>query len=51
MVKKGDVLSVITEKTGVSMKTLQSLNGIKDPNLIKSWTSIKADWLVQLSIQ
>ncbi|MDN4139877.1 N-acetylmuramoyl-L-alanine amidase [Bacillus velezensis] len=34
-VKKGDVLSVIAEKTGVSMKTLQSLNGIKNPNLIK----------------
>ncbi|MEC1370628.1 peptidoglycan-binding protein [Bacillus velezensis] len=34
-VKKGDVLSVIAEKTGVSMKTLQSLNGIKDPNFIK----------------
>ncbi|MED3657098.1 N-acetylmuramoyl-L-alanine amidase [Bacillus velezensis] len=34
-VKKGDVLSIIAEKTGVSMKTLQSLNGIKNPNLIK----------------
>ncbi|MGV7012105.1 N-acetylmuramoyl-L-alanine amidase [Bacillus velezensis] len=34
-VKKGDVLSVIAEKTGVSMKILQSLNGIKNPNLIK----------------
>nr|MDH3092749.1 peptidoglycan-binding protein [Bacillus velezensis] len=34
-VKKGDALSVIAEKTGVSMKTLQSLNGIKNPNLIK----------------
>ncbi|MCR9040966.1 N-acetylmuramoyl-L-alanine amidase [Bacillus sp. L381] len=34
-VKKGDVLSVIAQKTGVSMATLQSLNGIKDPNFIK----------------
>ncbi|AEB22594.1 LysM peptidoglycan-binding domain-containing protein [Bacillus amyloliquefaciens] len=34
-IKKGDGLSVIAQKTGVSMATLQSLNGIKDPNLIK----------------
>ncbi|MGF7533616.1 N-acetylmuramoyl-L-alanine amidase [Bacillus mexicanus] len=34
-VKKGDALSVIAQKTGVSMATLQSLNGIKNPNLIK----------------
>ncbi|GLZ63679.1 N-acetylmuramoyl-L-alanine amidase [Bacillus amyloliquefaciens] len=34
-VKKGDVLSVIAQKTGVSMTTLQRLNGIKDPNFIK----------------
>ncbi|MGX6634149.1 N-acetylmuramoyl-L-alanine amidase [Bacillus velezensis] len=40
-VKKGDVLSVIAEKTGVSMKTLQSLNGIKNPNLIKIGQVIK----------
>ncbi|MDQ8093962.1 N-acetylmuramoyl-L-alanine amidase [Bacillus amyloliquefaciens] len=40
-VKKGDVLSVIAEKTGVSMKTLQSLNGIKNPNLIKVGQVIK----------
>ncbi|QTU91779.1 peptidoglycan-binding protein [Bacillus velezensis] len=35
-VKKGDALSVIAQKTGVSMATLQSLNGIKDPNFIKA---------------
>lgn len=34
-VKKGDGLSVIAQKTGVSMATLQRLNGIKDPNFIK----------------
>jgi len=34
-VKKGDALSVIAQKNGVSMATLQSLNGIKDPNFIK----------------
>lgn len=34
-VKKGDALSVIAQKTGVSMATLQRLNGIKNPNLIK----------------
>ncbi len=34
-VKKGDALSVIAQKTGVSMATLQKLNGIKNPNLIK----------------
>ncbi|AYK58489.1 LysM peptidoglycan-binding domain-containing protein [Bacillus subtilis] len=34
-VKKGDALSVIAQKTGVSMATLQSLNGIKNPNFIK----------------
>ncbi|WP_424162190.1 N-acetylmuramoyl-L-alanine amidase [Bacillus amyloliquefaciens] len=34
-VKKGDVLSVIAQKNGVSVATLQSLNGIKNPNLIK----------------
>ncbi|MED0777763.1 N-acetylmuramoyl-L-alanine amidase [Bacillus siamensis] len=34
-VKKGDALSVIAQKTGVSMATLQRLNGIKDPNFIK----------------
>ncbi|ASB54511.1 N-acetylmuramoyl-L-alanine amidase [Bacillus velezensis] len=34
-VKKGDALSVIAQKTGVSMTTLQRLNGIKDPNFIK----------------
>ncbi|AME07506.1 hypothetical protein AUL54_14735 [Bacillus sp. SDLI1] len=34
-VKKGDALSVVAQKTGVSMATLQRLNGIKDPNLIK----------------
>ncbi|MBG9768934.1 N-acetylmuramoyl-L-alanine amidase [Bacillus vallismortis] len=34
-VKKGDALSVIAQKTGVSMSTLQRLNGIKNPNLIK----------------
>ncbi|SLB09981.1 N-acetylmuramoyl-L-alanine amidase CwlA precursor [Mycobacteroides abscessus subsp. massiliense] len=40
-VKKGDALSVIAEKTGVSMKTLQSLNGIKNPNLIRVGQVIK----------
>ncbi|AMQ71807.1 MULTISPECIES: N-acetylmuramoyl-L-alanine amidase [Bacillus amyloliquefaciens group] len=34
-VKKGDALSVIAQKNGVSVATLQSLNGIKNPNLIK----------------
>ena len=34
-VKKGDALSVIAQKNGVSMATLQRLNGIKDPNFIK----------------
>ncbi|MEC1650079.1 N-acetylmuramoyl-L-alanine amidase [Bacillus vallismortis] len=34
-VKKGDALSIIAQKTGVSMATLQRLNGIKNPNLIK----------------
>ncbi|MSE04062.1 LysM peptidoglycan-binding domain-containing protein [Bacillus velezensis] len=34
-VKKGDVLSVIAQKNGVSMTTLQRLNGIKNPNFIK----------------
>ncbi|WP_336805366.1 N-acetylmuramoyl-L-alanine amidase [Bacillus subtilis] len=34
-IKKGDALSVIAQKTGVSMATLQRLNGIKNPNLIK----------------
>ncbi|MGY8615268.1 N-acetylmuramoyl-L-alanine amidase [Bacillus velezensis] len=34
-VKKGDALSIIAQKTGVSMATLQRLNGIKDPNFIK----------------
>ncbi|WP_338444396.1 N-acetylmuramoyl-L-alanine amidase [Bacillus spizizenii] len=34
-VKKGDALSVIAQKTGASMATLQRLNGIKNPNLIK----------------
>ncbi|APA04045.1 N-acetylmuramoyl-L-alanine amidase [Bacillus velezensis] len=34
-VKKGDVLSVIAQKNGVSMATLQRLNGIKNPNFIK----------------
>ncbi|MCA1214955.1 LysM peptidoglycan-binding domain-containing protein [Bacillus amyloliquefaciens] len=35
-VKKGDALSVIAQKTGVSMAALQRLNGIKDPNFSKS---------------
>ncbi|WP_170930484.1 N-acetylmuramoyl-L-alanine amidase [Bacillus velezensis] len=34
-VKKGDALSVIAQKNGVSMAALQKLNGIKDPNFIK----------------
>ncbi|SPT93360.1 N-acetylmuramoyl-L-alanine amidase; bacteriophage-related protein [Bacillus tequilensis] len=34
-VKKGDTLSVIAKEHEVSMATLQSLNGIKNPNLIK----------------
>ncbi|MCB7160391.1 peptidoglycan-binding protein [Bacillus subtilis] len=34
-VKKGDILSVIAKEHGVSVATLQSLNGIKNPNLIK----------------
>ncbi|QYG88363.1 N-acetylmuramoyl-L-alanine amidase [Bacillus atrophaeus] len=33
-VKKGDTLSEIAQKTGVSMAKLQSYNGIKDPNKI-----------------
>ncbi|MDW0355029.1 N-acetylmuramoyl-L-alanine amidase [Bacillus velezensis] len=40
-VKKGDALSVIAQETGVSMATLQSLNGIKNPNLIKVGQVIK----------
>ncbi|TWO91026.1 LysM peptidoglycan-binding domain-containing protein [Bacillus velezensis] len=40
-VKKGDALSVIAQKTGVSMATLQSLNGIKDPNFIKAGQVLK----------
>ncbi|OQV46898.1 hypothetical protein B5Z22_16590 [Bacillus velezensis] len=34
-VKKGDALSVIAQKNGVSMATLQRLNGIKNLNFIK----------------
>ncbi|WP_420976942.1 N-acetylmuramoyl-L-alanine amidase [Bacillus vallismortis] len=34
-VKKGDTLSGIAKEHGVSVTTLQSLNGIKNPNLIK----------------
>ncbi|MEC4002918.1 N-acetylmuramoyl-L-alanine amidase [Bacillus subtilis] len=34
-VKKGDTLSVIAKEHGVSVASLQSLNGIKNPNLIK----------------
>ncbi|MFE6377381.1 peptidoglycan-binding protein, partial [Bacillus subtilis] len=34
-VKKGDTLSAIAKEQGVSVVTLQSLNGIKNPNLIK----------------
>ncbi|ODB74125.1 N-acetylmuramoyl-L-alanine amidase [Bacillus velezensis] len=34
-VKKGDTLSEIAQKEGISMATLQKLNGIKNPNLIK----------------
>ncbi len=34
-VKKGDTLSVIAKEHGGSVATLQSLNGIKNPNLIK----------------
>ncbi|MED3000662.1 N-acetylmuramoyl-L-alanine amidase [Bacillus velezensis] len=34
-VKKGDTLSEIAQKEGISMTTLQKLNGIKNPNLIK----------------
>ncbi|WEY91173.1 N-acetylmuramoyl-L-alanine amidase [Bacillus subtilis] len=34
-VKKGDTLSEIAKEHGVSVATLQSLNGIKNPNLIK----------------
>ncbi|MED4787478.1 N-acetylmuramoyl-L-alanine amidase [Bacillus atrophaeus] len=33
-VKKGDTLSEIAQKTGVSMAKLQTYNGIKDPNKI-----------------
>lgn len=41
IVKKGDALSVIAQKTGVSMATLQSLNGIKNTNLIKGCQVLK----------
>lgn len=41
-IKKGDGLSVIAQKTGVSMATLQSLNGIT-PEPDQSRPSIKAD--------
>ena len=34
-VKKGDTLSAIAKEHGVSVATLQSLNGIQNPNLIK----------------
>ncbi|MEH7105097.1 N-acetylmuramoyl-L-alanine amidase [Bacillus velezensis] len=34
-VKKGDTLSGIAQKEGISMATLQKLNGIKNPNVIK----------------
>lgn len=34
-VKKGDTLSEIAQKEGISMATLQKLNGIKNPNVIK----------------
>ncbi|PJN86395.1 N-acetylmuramoyl-L-alanine amidase, partial [Bacillus velezensis] len=34
-VKKGDTLSAIAKEHGVSVATLKSLNGIKNPNLIK----------------
>ncbi|MEC1661054.1 N-acetylmuramoyl-L-alanine amidase [Bacillus mojavensis] len=34
-VKKGDNLSAIAKEHGVSVATLQNLNGIKNPNLIK----------------
>ncbi|PLV35355.1 N-acetylmuramoyl-L-alanine amidase [Bacillus subtilis] len=34
-VKKGDTLSAIAKEHGVSVATLQSLNSIKNPNLIK----------------
>ncbi|MED0870202.1 peptidoglycan-binding protein [Bacillus spizizenii] len=34
-VKKGDTLSAIAKEHGVSVATLQSLNGIKNPNSIK----------------
>ncbi|CAN2250214.1 phage PBSX; N-acetylmuramoyl-L-alanine amidase [Bacillus subtilis] len=34
-VKKGDTLSEIAKEHGVSVASLQSLNGIKNPNLIK----------------
>ncbi|WP_426616663.1 N-acetylmuramoyl-L-alanine amidase [Bacillus velezensis] len=34
-VKKGDTLSEIAQKEGISMATLQKLNGIKNPNYIK----------------
>ncbi|CAM5501121.1 N-acetylmuramoyl-L-alanine amidase [Bacillus tequilensis] len=34
-VKKGDTLSAIAKEHGVSVASLQSLNGIKNPNLIK----------------
>lgn len=40
-VKRGDALSVIAQKTGVSMATLLSLNGIKDPNLIRAGQVLK----------
>ncbi|WEY81112.1 N-acetylmuramoyl-L-alanine amidase [Bacillus velezensis] len=34
IVKKGDALSVIAQKTGISMANLQKWNNIKDPNKI-----------------
>ncbi|MER1275456.1 N-acetylmuramoyl-L-alanine amidase [Bacillus velezensis] len=34
-VKKGDTLSEIAQNEGISMATLQKLNGIKNPNFIK----------------
>ncbi|OWV38209.1 N-acetylmuramoyl-L-alanine amidase [Bacillus spizizenii] len=40
-VKKGDTLSVIAKEHGVSVATLQSLNGIKNPNLIKGGQVLK----------
>ncbi|KXZ19000.1 N-acetylmuramoyl-L-alanine amidase [Bacillus nakamurai] len=40
-VKKGDTLSGIAQSTGVSLKTLQSINHIQNPNLIKIGQAIK----------